>query len=172
MKFQMLGAMLFAAILTVPAVADDADAGKKKGKKGPQQSSAAQIEKQLESVELTDEQSASIKELGKTADAEMKTIRDEGGLTPEVMKKRMEAMKTLKDSGKKGKEMAEAINEEAGLTADQVAAFEKMNAARMKFQKSVIGLLTDAQKENLPQQLQRSMAAEKQGKGKKKKNAS
>ncbi|TWU55121.1 Spy/CpxP family protein refolding chaperone [Rubripirellula reticaptiva] len=171
MKFKMLGAIVMAAVLAAPAIADDADGAKKKKKgqnRGP--SASAQIIKQLESVNLTEAQTAKIKELGKAADASMKTIREEAGLTPELMKKRMEAQKSVRETGKKGKEAAEAVNEAAGLTAEQSAAFAKMNEARTTFQKSVVALLTDTQKEGLPKAMLRTgkPAGEK---GKKKKDA-
>ncbi|TWU47291.1 hypothetical protein Poly51_50900 [Rubripirellula tenax] len=165
MKFKMLGVMILAAVLVVPASADEADGAKKKGKGARGASASGQILKQLESVSLTDEQTTKIKELGKAADAAMKTIREESGLTAELMKKRADAQKELKDSGKKGKEMAAAVNEAAGLSEAQSAAFGKLNDARMKFQKEVVGLLTDDQKASLPQQL---MRAGKEGKKKKK----
>lgn len=170
MKFKMFAASLLAAVLVVPASADDA-VKEKKGKRGGA-SPAMQIMKQLEAVELTDAQKEKIKELGKEAAAAMKTITEENHLTPELMKKRQEATKSLKDSGKKGKEMSEAVNEAAGFTDEQAAAFEKLNTARQAFQKSVVGILTDAQKENLPQAMKRLAGQGGKGKGKgKKKNA-
>lgn len=166
MKFKMFAAALLAAVLVVPASADDA-VKEKKGKRGGA-SPAAQIMKQLEAVELTDAQKDKIKELGKEAAATMKTITEENNLTPELLKKRQEAMKSLKDSGKKGKEMAEAVNDAAGFTTEQAAAFDKLNAARQAFQKNVVGMLTDEQKENLPQAMKRMAGQGGKGKGKKK----
>ena len=99
-------------------------------------------------------------------------MRDEAGITPALMKKRVEAQKSLKDSVKKGKELQAAINEAAGFTEAQSAAFAKVAEARTAFQKQVIALLTDEQKENLPQAMKRLSAADSgkaKGKGKKKK---
>lgn len=167
MKFQMFAAVCLAAWLTVPASAQDEAAGKKKGKRG-QQNVAAQMIKQLEKVSLTDEQIAKVKEMGKAAAVEMKAITEESGLTPELVKKRGEAMKEVRQSGKKGKEMTAAVNEAAGLTEAQAAAFAKLGQARQKFQKSVVAMLTDEQKENLPQAIKRMAGGNDKGKGKKK----
>ncbi|MGB7326546.1 MAG: Spy/CpxP family protein refolding chaperone [Rubripirellula sp.] len=174
MKFKMLGAIVMAAVLAAPAIADDADDAQSKKKKGQNRgrSAAAQIIKQLESVNLTEDQTAKIKELGKAADASMKTLREEAGLTPELMKKRMEAQKSVRESGKKGKEAAAAVNEAAGMTTEQSDAFTKMNEARTKFQKSVVALLTDEQKEDLPKAMLRTdKPAGEKGKKNKKKDA-
>ena len=171
MKSKLFGAALMAAVLAVPASAQDDVATKKKqrGRAG-QDNVAAQVIKQLEEAKLTDEQVAKIKELGKTAGAKMKAIRDEAGITPELTKKRLEAQKSLKDSGKKGKELVAAINEAAGYNEAQAAAAVKMNDARTAFQKQVVALLTDAQKENLPMALKRATAAkDSDGAAKKKK---
>jgi Spy/CpxP family protein refolding chaperone len=174
MKSKLFVATLMAALVAAPAFAQDDTAKKKrkKGQAGAQQNVAMQTIKQLEDAKLTDEQIAKIKELGKTANAKLVALRDEAGITPALLKKRADAQKSLKDSGKKGKELQAAINEAAGLTEAQSAAFAKVNEARTAFQKQVIALLTDEQKENLPQALKR-VANAKGGnaKGKKRKQA-
>ena len=172
MNLKLVGAAVLAAVMVVPAVADDeATAKKKKGKRGQQNNVAAQLLKQLEPVELTADQIAKAKELGKAAAAKMKEIREEAGITDELTKKRAEAAKSMRDSDKKGKELAAAINEAAGLSEGQVAAMAKFTEVRMKFQKDVVALLTDEQKENLPERLQRAGKKGGKGKGKKKKDA-
>lgn len=173
MKSKLFGAAMIAALVAAPAFAqDDTAKKKKKGQAGDQQNVVMQTIKQLEAAKLTDEQVAKIKELGKTANAKLKALRDEAGITTELLKKRADAQKSLKDSGKKGKELQAAINEAAGLTEAQSAAFAKVNEARTAFQKQVIALLTDEQKENLPQALKRAANAKAgKAKGKKKKQA-
>lgn len=169
MKSRLFGAAMMAAIIAVPVFAQD-DAATKKGKgKRAQQDVAAQLIKQLEEVKLTDEQVAKIKELGKKANTGMKTLRDEAGITPELVKKRTEAQKSLKDSGKKGKELTAAINEAAGFSTAQAAAMEKVAAARVAFQKEVIKMLSDEQKEKLPQVLKRVAETAPKAKARKKK---
>lgn len=175
MNLKLVGATLLAAVIAVPVIADDEAPAKKKGKKGEQQNTVvAQLMKQLEPVGLTDEQVEKAKELGKVAVAKIKEMSDEAGITEELMKKRAEAQKSMKDSGKKGKELAAAVNEAAGLSESQMAAMEKIMQVRTKFQKDVIALLSDEQKEKLPQSLQRAAeggGAKGKGKGKKKQDA-
>ena len=132
MKSKLFGAAVMAAIMAVPAFAQDDTATKKKGQRD-QQNVAMQTIKQLEEVKLTDEQVAKIKELGKTVNAKMKELRDEAGITPALLKKRAEAQKSMKDSDKKGKDLQAAINEAAGFTEAQSAAIAKVNEARTAF---------------------------------------
>ena len=172
MKLKMFNAVVLAALLAIPTNADDAKPKKKGDRERQGANPAAQLLKQLDSVGLTDQQTAKIKEMGKKFDVQMKTLRDEAGITPELMKKRMEAQKSLKDSDKKGKERAAAINEAAGMTDAQVAAMEKMMAARQKLQQEVVGLLTAEQKENLPPRMTKGPKGQgEKGQGEKGKKA-
>ncbi len=90
MKSKLFSAALMAAVLAVPASAQDDAATKKKGARRGQASVGMQVIKQLEEAKLTDEQVAKIKELAKATDAKMKTIRQEAGITPALTKKRLE----------------------------------------------------------------------------------
>lgn len=170
MNLKSVSALLIAAVMAVPALAADEAKGKKKGKRG-RQNAATQLIKQLEPVGLTEDQITKIKELGKVAGAKMKEIKDGAGITAELTKKRAEVTKSMKDSDKKGKERIAAINEAAGFSEAQAAALVKLNQVRTKFQGEVVALLTDAQKEKLPKNLQRAAKAGNKGKGKTKKDA-
>lgn len=170
MKSRLFGVALMAAMMVVPALAqDDAATKKKRAQQRGQQNVTAMLLKQLEAVKLTDEQVSKIKELGKTATAKMNAIREEAGITPELMKKRTEAQKALQESGKKGKELQAAINKEAGLNEAQIAAQQKTAEVRTTLQKQVIALLTDEQKEKLPQNLKRVAGAGENAKAKQRK---
>ena len=167
MKFKVFGALALAVLIAIPAIAQDDAAGKKKKKgKRNQQNAASQVLKQLEKLGLSDDQVAKIKELGKEVSAKMKEMRTDAGITAELTKKRAEVVKAMKESEKKGAELAAAINKEAGFTEAQVAALKLINEVRQKFNKEVVGLLTDEQKENLPARLKRAAGGNK-GKGKK-----
>jgi hypothetical protein len=109
-----------------------------------------------------------VKVLGKAFSAKMKAMRDEAGITPELVKKRMEVQKSMKDSGKKGKELMAAVNEAAGYSETQTAALKQINDARVVFHTGVVALLTDEQKENLPERLQKMTKSGKDGDAKKK----
>ncbi|NND99832.1 MAG: hypothetical protein HKN47_21130 [Pirellulaceae bacterium] len=179
MKFNAFAVLALAAMLAVPAMAADDEKAKKKGARGARGAAtpAAALIKQLEPVGLTEEQVAKIKEMGKASAASMKQIREDAGITGELMKKRSEAQKSLRDSGKKGKDLAAAVNEKAGITEAHAAAFQKLNEVRMKFNREVLAMLTDDQKANVPDKMQRLLKApggdkaKGKGKGKKKKDA-
>lgn len=166
MNLKLVSALALAAMIASPALGDDEAAPKKrKGNANrANQNAAVLLIKQLEPVGLTAEQTAKIKELGVKATKEMKEIRDAAGITPELTKKRAEVQKSMKDSELKRKELIAAINEKAGFSEAHAAALVKANAVRMKFQRDVIALLSDEQKEKLPQQLQRLTAAGQKGK--------
>ncbi len=159
MKFKSLAVVALAALIVTPAFAQDDAKSKRKGKQNRRQNVATALVKQLEPVGLSDDQVAKIKQLGEKAAAEMKSIRDAAGITAELTKKRAEVQKSMKESDKKGKELIAAINEAAGFTAAHAEGLKKANAVRMKFQKDVIALLSDEQKEKLPERLQRALKA-------------
>jgi Spy/CpxP family protein refolding chaperone len=173
MKMKFVCSVALLAMMVVPAIAEDAVKEKKgKGQGNRQGQVAKMLIKQLEPVGLTEEQTAKITELGKVTATQLDEIRKSAGITPELNKKFMEARKSLRASGKKGKELIAAINEEAGLTEDQAAAMKKINQAQMEFQQKAVALLTDEQKEKLPERLQKPAKGEKgKGKGKKKEAA-
>lgn len=166
MNFKVFGVLALATIISIPAFAAD-DAKQKKKKKGNrgQANAAGQLLKQLEDVGLSEEQVAKIKELGKDAAAKMKKIKDDAGITLELTKKRQEVAKAMADSEKKGAELAEAINKEAGFSEAHAKALKLVNGVRMEFNKAVVALLDDGQKEKLPAKMKR-FAGENKGKGK------
>ena len=177
MKFRVC-ALAFALLLSTFAVAEDAP--KKKGKKARagRNNQVAAVMGQLKDVGLTDEQKTKIEELAKKMAEEAKKLRDDAGLSADVMKKRTEVMKKLKESGKSQKELLEAANKEAGLTEAQASALKKANGLRTEMLKGAVALLTDEQKEKLPERLtrlakqkKRGEKAKGKGKGKKKEEA-
>ena len=166
MNFKVFGALALAALIAIPAIAQDDASGEKKKKKGNrnQQNAASQLLKQLDDLGLSDDQIAKIKEIGKEVGAKMRQIRTDAGITTELTKKRAEVVKAMKDSEQKGAELMAAINKEAGFSEAQEAALKLMNELRQKFNKDVVGLLTDEQKKNLPVRLKRAAGGNK-GKG-------
>ena len=163
MNVTKFAVIALAAVMVNPLFADDEATPKKKRRNatGARQNVAAQLIKQLDAIELSDEQKTKIKELGAKATEQMKAIRTEAGLTPAVQKKRAEVVKSMQDSELKGKQRVAAVNEKAGLNEEQAKALAKVNAIRTKFQTEVIAMLSDAQKEKLPQRLQRMAKAGK-----------
>jgi Spy/CpxP family protein refolding chaperone len=167
----MLSLIAVAAMMVCPAFAAEKE---KKGKRdgAAQQNPATVLMKQLADVGLTNEQTTKIKEMGKKIMADMKAMRDEAGITPEITKKIAEAQKSMKDSDQKGKGRMAAIHAAAGLSEAQIASITKVNEARMKFQKDVVAMLTEEQKAKLPEQMTKALSrGGEKAKGKKKKDA-
>ncbi len=169
MKTNLCALALVAAIFVPTVMAQEGAAGSKKGKgKGKAaQSATSQLLKQLEPAALTAEQTAKIEEMGKKAIEEIKKIESEAALTPELLKKRREVTASMKDSDKKGKDKAKAIDEASGLNEAQSAAVVKANALRMKLKKDAVKLLSDEQKAKLPKEFIDSISDSKQGAAKK-----
>lgn len=164
--------LAFAMLCTTVTAADDAPAKKKKGNRG-RNAPAAQLLKQLKDVELTDEQKTQIQALAKKSMGDLQAARKEAGITPEVMKKRAEAMKELRASDKKPADVVKAANEAAGLTESQVAFFKKQTEQRAALLKGAVALLTEEQKAKLPKRMTQARGKQGAGKGtgKRKKNA-
>lgn len=167
MKQRILGLLVLSLALVVSVSADDAKPKKKDGQGKGKQRANAQLMKPFAAIELTDEQKAKVKVLVQKANEETKALREEAGLTPELTKKRGEAMKAARQAGLKGKELAAEVDKNSGMNEAQLAAVKKMGMMRTKLQKAVVELLTDEQKAQLPARLTGS--EKKKEKGKKKK---
>ncbi|WP_442509526.1 Spy/CpxP family protein refolding chaperone [Novipirellula sp. SH528] len=171
----MLSVLVLTLALVVTVSADDAKPKKKGERAGGKNAGVAQLLKPFEAVDLTEEQTAKIKVLGKAMNEKSEAIREEAGITQELVKKRAEAMKAARESGKKGKELAAEVDAKAGLSEAQVNAMKKVTELRHKFMQDAVALLTPEQKENLPARVKgagKEEGKEKgKGKGKKKKDA-
>lgn len=132
-----------AALMTVPMfAAEDGKKGKGKGK-GRRPQAGAQLMKQLEKAELSDEQKGKVKEvIAKYA----KEIAEAQKGVGDARKAIGEARKKALDDGKKGKELAAAINA-VELTADQRAALTKSRELNVKMRQEIGKLLTPEQRE-------------------------
>ncbi len=158
---------VLAALTCLPALAQDDTAtkekakGKGKGKAAAAQTATAQLLKQLEVVGLTEDQVAKIKELGKKTEDTIKKVQTDAEITPALLKKRREAMASMKDSDKKGKAKTAAVDEAAGLTKAQGEALAKANEMRTKFKAEVIKMLSVEQKAKLPEALKAPQGGKK-----------
>lgn len=158
MRFNWLVVMLVSAVIIAPAFGDDEVSKKKrKGQKNRQRSLATNVIKRLDAVNLTEDQVTKIKELARDADEKVQEVRSEAGITDDMIKARSAAQKSLKNSGKKGKELIVAVNQKAGYNEAQSQAFKVENRLRTKFVLAAIALLSDEQKEELPKQMQRTL---------------
>lgn len=161
-----LFALALIAALAITAVADDKtlnDKALKKntGERSGQNPMVAKLTKSLEDTNLSEDQKSKIQTAKTAFVTQAKQLR-EAGLTPELMKKRAEAMKAARQSGLQGKELRAKINE--SLTADERGLFEKMNKATVELQKTVAKTLTKEQMEALPEAARKSL--QNAGKGK------
>lgn len=176
MKTNLL-CIAFAVLMTTVAVAQDAPEKKKRQNAAGRNNPATAVLKQLQDAGLTEEQQAKIKEMAKKAMTEMRTVRKDAGITPELMKQRTEAMKELREGGTKPAEMFAAVNKKLGLSEEQAAALKKTDELRQGLLKGAMGLLSEEQKAKLPKRLTASKNAgnanakgQAKGKGKKKKS--
>lgn len=165
MKLKMIATLALVALIAVPAAAQEQQKSKKKS--DGVSSLVRDILKMLEPVGLTADQVAKVTEMAKSADVQAKSIRESAGITPEVVKARMEALKAARESGKTGKELMAAIDDASGLSADQLAAFVKLRKAKEELEKKAVALLTEEQKAKLPKKPTRGNSEDK-GKAKKK----
>lgn len=120
-------------------------ANPKKEKKAPL-TLAEQTLKKFETVGLTDDQAAKIKEAAGAAEASMADVKKAAALTDEQRKAQQDAMKAAKDAGKDAKATKEAATAAVTLTDAQKEAQAKMKTIMSDFNKKVSGLLTDEQK--------------------------
>lgn len=166
---KFVGAIALACMMVTTAVADDKPEAKKKGARGGKAQAGAQLMKQLEAVGLTDEQLEKAKDLRAEVVKAMAALRKEG-LNGDLQKKRAALMKKAREAGKKGKDLAAAAKE--GFTDVESELLTKAAALNGKLRSSIIGMLTDEQKEKLPEALKKQLAGKKAGgKGKKNKKA-
>lgn len=167
MKFPCLSLLLVFSFVATAALADKPE-GKKKGKQRDNRL-VANLLKGLEAVNLTEEQTAKVKEKGKEVGSTVTKINKEAGLNGEIMKKRSAAAKAIREGSEKmkaGPELVAKINEKAGLTEEQAKAFAEVDELRNGLKKEIVAMLTDEQKAKLPQNLKRFANEVKTGKKK------
>ncbi len=127
------------AFVAIPASGQE----KAKGAKGdPATQIVNQFLKQLEKAELNEEQTSKIKEVMTKAAKEAVAKRTEAGITKEVMKKRADATKAAKDSGKKVKELAAEVDAASGFTDEQKKEFAAAESIMSKARIEVGQMLT------------------------------
>lgn len=161
MKRIALATLVVASLLSFGSLAS---AQEKKAKNDPATAMVTQFVKQLEKAELTEEQIGKIKEVYAKAAKEVAKARTDGGITAEMLKKRIEAGKAAKEAGKKGKEIQEAVAAEMGLNDEQKKLWTETEAVLEKARIEIGKLLTPEQMEKLPAQAQAQLKAKEGGK--------
>ena len=141
------------ALLLSPAMAEDAKPKKPKAGAARKEPPAVQLPKE---IELTDEQKPKIAEVEKEFAPKMKELRQklDKVLTEDQKKARAEVTKEARTSGKKGKELQQAIKDATKATDEQqkqIDVVEKeLVALRQKIREKVEPILTEEQKTKLP----------------------
>ena len=145
-----------------------ADEANEKKKGGGANKAAATMMKKLESVDLTAEQKTKLESLAGELNITVASLKEEG-FTPDLMKKKAEAMKAAREEGKKGKKVEAEVMASMNLTDPQQAMMKKMADAQLAFTKGVANTLTEEQMGQLPEAVKMQLTRAKGGVGKGKK---
>ncbi|MEM7144726.1 MAG: Spy/CpxP family protein refolding chaperone [Verrucomicrobiota bacterium] len=106
--------------------------------------------RRLEPINLTDEQSAQISTLNNQVIEEVHTIRENAGITKELILKRDEVYQELVKNGSvKADDFIPHLAERLNLTEAQAKAFADTVTAKSKYKQNVMAVLTDDQKAQL-----------------------
>ena len=131
-------------ILLMAAVAAPLAAQQQKKKKQP--TLAEKTLKRFVKAELTDEQTAKIKELATAAEPKLTAAKKKAALTAEQRQAMTAARKKAADDGLKGKAGREAVQAAGNLTDEQKAGVAEQRALTLEFNKATIGLLSEEQR--------------------------
>ena len=110
-------------------------------------------------VELTADQKAKVEEVQKEFRPKMQAVQQkhEGILTDEQKKARAEAMKAVRESGKKWQEARKAVEDAVKLTDEQKAKMadvqKEMGELRKETHEKVMAILTPEQQEQLKKKM-------------------
>ena len=131
-------------ILLMAAVAAPLAAQQQKKKKQP--TLAERTLKRFAKAELTEEQTAKIKELATKAEPGLVAAKKKAALTAEQRTAMTAARKKGTDDGAKGKALREAVQAAGKLTDEQKAGVTEQRALTLEFNKATIGLLSEEQR--------------------------
>lgn len=166
MKNAFIALMFVVSFSLSVGVSFAAQGNGKAGKGDPVNQIVNPFLKQLEKAELSDEQLTKVKEVMTKAAKEVTAKRTEGGLTKELLKKRADAAKTARESGKKGKQLKSEVDAASGFTDDQQKVFDETEVMLTKARIEAGKILTAEQLEKLPANFQANLK-EKESKKKK-----
>jgi len=143
------------------AKADGAKADEAKANGGKKRAAVANpLIKAVEGLKLTAEQKPKVEEATKEFTETILGLRKEG-LTQELNKKKKDAAKAARESGKKGRELEAAVMSTIDATDEEKALLKKAEEADAKFQKSIAAVLTAEQIASLPPQMQQALGVKK-----------
>jgi hypothetical protein len=132
-------------ILLIAAVAAPL-AAQQQNKKKKQPTLVERTLKRFAKAELTEEQTAKIKELATAAEPKLVAAKKKAALTAEQRQAMTAARKKAADDGLKGKAAREAVQAAGKLTDEQKEGLAEQRALTLKFNKATIGLLSEEQR--------------------------
>ncbi len=148
---------LFAVMSVVLSNASAQDGVKSGGKPDPETAMTNQFLKQFEPAALDQPTTDKIKEIFGKAAKEVVEKRKQAGVTPQMLKKRTDAVKQAREEGKKPKEIREFGLNAMGATEEQTKVVLETEEMLAKARVAVGKILTDEQKSKLPKQLQTNL---------------
>lgn len=136
-------------IVLALAVAAPLEAAEKKNKKqaGNQGDPSARILKRLEKAELSEEQTAKIKELGAEYAPKLAEAQEKLGLTREQKRARRQALQENRAEGIEGKKAMKAAVAAMNLTDEQQEAMTELRKLQHQFSHAAFAVLSDEQRE-------------------------
>jgi hypothetical protein len=121
-------------------------AAQQQNKKKKQPTLAQRTLKRFAKAELTEEQTAKIKELAAKAEPGLAAAKKKAALTAEQRTAMAAARKKGTDEGLKNKALRDATQAAAKLTDEQKAGVTEQRKLTLEFNKATIGLLSEEQR--------------------------
>lgn len=150
-------ALMFLAVAS-PAMAQEPKkpAAAKKPAGANQRAVNSPLLKAVEGLELTADQKAKVKVIGKEFTETMQGLRKKG-LNQSLTKQRTEAVKKAREAGKKGVNLADEVLATMSITDEQKAVLKQASEAQAKLQEGLAAVLTKEQIAALPQQMKATL---------------
>lgn len=149
--------LMFSCLLMFASVGVAQEVPANKETRGPETAMVNQFIKQFEKAELPAETTEKIRAMFSQTAKEVVAKRKEVGLTPQMLKLRTEAGNKAREEGKKPKEVREVALAAMNATEEQKKVLLDTEDRLAKTRIEIGKLLTDAQKEKLPKQLQNNL---------------
>lgn len=144
--------VVLAVALTSPAMGQKTE----KAKTPKARQAASPLVKAVQELELTDEQKAKVDAASKEYTESMAALRKQG-LTPQLTKKRTDAVKAARESGKKGVNLANEVLATLDISDEQKALLKQASEAQSKLQKNLAAALTSEQIGKMPKQMKSTL---------------
>ena len=132
--------ILLMAVVAAPLAAQQ------QNKKKKQPTLAQRTLKRFAKAELTEEQTAKIKELAAKTEPKLAAAKKKAALTAEQRTAMTAARKKGTDEGLKNKVLREAVQAAGKLTDEQKAGVTEQRKLTLEFNKATIGLLSEEQR--------------------------